>query len=434
MVEKGTSPTQEKLWARAQKVIPGGVHSPVRAFRGVGGTPVFMQSGEGTRLTDVDGKTYVDCCMSWGALILGHQHPTVREEVTRAVARGWTYGTAEPYSLALSEWITRELPFIEKIRFVCSGTEAVLSALRLARGFTGRPKVLKFDGSYHGCVDGLLVQAGSGLAECASPSSLGISPAQAAETIVCNLDDADQFNAAMDRWGSDIAAVIIEPLPANNGLLIQRQEFLELLRQRTRDKGALLIFDEVISGFRVGLGGMVGKTRITPDLVTYGKVIGGGMPIGAYGGRADIMSLVAPLGGVYQAGTLAGNPVACVAGLATLEIVKEQNVFARLEALGSQLESRLKPVLADAQWRMVREGSVFWMTSSSQPVRAISQIPSNAKSSYAPFFHACLDRGLYLAPSAYEVGFLNAAMSEKDTEDMTSMIQGAITQIMTPTS
>ena len=416
------------LWSRAQSVIPGGVHSPVRAFKSVGGEPVFMEKGEGARLTDVDGKSYIDFCMSWGALILGHQHPLVREALEKALRRGWTYGTAEPYSLALAEWMTKEIPFLESVRFVCSGTEAVMSALRLARGFTKRSKIIKFDGCYHGCADSLLVKAGSGLAEAASPDSLGVPSALAAETIVCELDHEDQIDAAFRSHGNDIAAVILEPLPANNGLLPQRVEFLKHLRKKCTESGALLIFDEVISGFRVGLGGMAEKTQITPDLVTYGKVMGGGIPIGAYGGRRDIMKNLAPEGGVYQAGTLAGNPLGCVAGLTTLEIVKSEKVYARLDHLGREFEKILRPILADAKLNMVREGSIFWFADFATPPRSIAQLPANLKARYAPFFHACLENGVYFAPSGYEVGFLNAQITLEDLQTVGKAVKKALTK------
>ncbi len=306
------------LFERARKVSPGGVHSPVRSFRGVGGPPRFIERAEGAYLFDVDGNRYTDYCLSWGPLMFGHRDPEIHQAVSHALERGWSYGAAEPYSLELAELMTTSMPWAERVRFVNSGTEAVMSALRVARGATGRSKILKFDGCYHGHVDSMLVRAGSGLAEMASPDSAGVSAATAAETIVVPLNNESALEQALALHGKDIAAVIVEPVPANNGLLVARPEWLQAVARLTKAYGALLIFDEVITGFRVAFGGMAELTGIRPDLVTYGKIIGGGFPVGAYAGRAELMDLVAPAGPVYQAGTLSANPVAMSAGLAML--------------------------------------------------------------------------------------------------------------------
>ncbi len=308
----------EDLFARARRVSPGGVHSPVRAFKGVGGTPRFMTGGRGSLITDVDGNDLTDYCMAFGPLILGHGNAAVRTASIAAIERGWSLGTAEPYSLELAELITRSIPWVQSVRFVNSGTEAVMSALRVARGATGRDKILKFDGCYHGHTDAMLIRSGSGLAEAATPDSAGLDHATLGGTVVAPLDDEAALEPIFDRLGAQIAAAIIEPLPANYGLLPQRREYLQRLAELCRKHGALLIFDEVISGFRLGFQGFAGVHGIEPDLVTYGKVIGGGFPVGAYGGKRQYMELVAPVGPVYQAGTLSANPVAMSAGLATL--------------------------------------------------------------------------------------------------------------------
>jgi glutamate-1-semialdehyde 2,1-aminomutase len=306
----GGSGRSEELFARARRVSPGGVHSPVRAFRGVGGTPRFMTGGAGALLRDVDGRDYVDYCMAFGPLIFGHADPAIRSAAEAALARGWSLGTAEPYSLDLAELITSRVPWVESIRFVNSGTEAVMSALRVARAATQRSKILKFEGCYHGHTDSMLLRAGSGLAEAPVPDSAGLAPDVVQETLVTVLDDERAAEAMFAQAGGEIAAVIIEPLPANYGLLPQRAEYLRTLARLAKSHGALLIFDEVITGFRVGFGGYAAFSGITPDLVTYGKVIGGGFPVGAYGGRRELMELVAPAGPVYQAGTLSANPLA----------------------------------------------------------------------------------------------------------------------------
>lgn len=409
-----TNTKSEAWFKRAIAVTPGGVDSPVRAWKGVGGTPRFIASANGAYLTDVDGNTLADYCMSWGPLMFGHRDKEIEAAIAAALTRGWTFGTAAPYSVELAELIIRHIPWVEKIRFVNSGTEAVMSALRVARGATGRTKIVKFDGCYHGHVDSLLIRAGSGLAEMASPDSAGVTPAQAGDTIVAPLDDEEALETIFKKHGSEIAAVLIEPLPANYGLLPQRPEFLNHLREITTRHGALLIFDEVMSGFRIGFGGMAEETGITPDLVTYGKVIGGGLPVGAYGGRRDLMNLVAPDGPVYQAGTLSGNPVAMTAGIACLTKLLNEKPYAALEAatqkLGNDMIAAAKrkaPFPVSVQ----HHGSKFWMVCGEVKtkdgiVRRIADIPADHKQRFAAIFHGLVERGYYLAPSGFEVGFM----------------------------
>lgn len=407
----GATGASEQWFERAKNVTPGGVDSPVRAFKGVGGTPRFIQSASGAHLTDVDGNRLVDYCMSWGPLMFGHRDAEIETAIMEALAKGWTYGTAAPYSVMLAELIVNEIPCVEKIRFVNSGTEAVMSALRVARGATKRNKIVKFDGCYHGHVDSLLIRAGSGLAEMASPDSAGVTPAQAGDTLVAPLDDEAALETIFKKHGSEIAALIIEPLPANNGLLPQRPEFLKFLREITTRHGALLIFDEVMSGFRIGFGGMAEETKITPDLVTYGKVIGGGFPVGAYGGRKDLMDLVAPQGPVYQAGTLSGNPVAMTAGITMLNKLLREKPYASLteatQSLGKKVEeigNKIAPFPITVQ----SHGSKFWMICGEvkNTIRHINQIPEMHKVEFAKIFHGLLNRGFYLAPSGFEVGFM----------------------------
>jgi glutamate-1-semialdehyde 2,1-aminomutase len=407
-----------ELFLRARRVSPGGVHSPVRAFRGVGGTPRFMTGGAGAHLRDVDGREYLDFCMAFGPLILGHADTGVRLAAEAALSRGWSLGTAEPYSLELAELITASVPWVESIRFVNSGTEAVMSALRVARAATGRAKILKFEGCYHGHTDSMLLRAGSGLAEAPLPDSAGLAPDVVRETLVAPLDDQAALEAMFARHGREIAAVIIEPLPANYGLLPQRPEFLRALAQAARAHGSLLIFDEVISGFRLSFQGYAGLSGIHPDLTTFGKVIGGGFPVGAYGGRRELMELVAPAGPVYQAGTLSANPLAMCAGLATLQRLVDGRLYRRLEDLGARLQRALcgAPGLA-----LQRVGSIFWICRSGSgfpvtPMRAPQHLPPDAGQRFAPLFHSLLARGIYLAPSAFEVGFLSAAHSEADID------------------
>jgi glutamate-1-semialdehyde 2,1-aminomutase len=400
--------TSDSLFARSKQVSPGGVHSPVRAFKGVGGTPRFMTGGKGAHIRDVDGRELVDYCMAFGPLILGHGNAAVRDAAVSAIDRGWSLGTCEPYSLALAEFITKRIPWVESIRFVNSGTEAVMSALRVARGATGRDKILKFDGCYHGHTDAMLIRSGSGLAEATEPDSAGLNKDTLGGTLVAPLNDEAALDALFARHGSEIACAIIEPLPANYGLLPQRLEYLKHLAALCRKHGALLLFDEVISGFRVGFQGCAGLYGIEPDLVTYGKVIGGGFPVGAYGGKKQYMELVAPVGPVYQAGTLSANPVAMCAGLAALEQLADGKLYTQLEILGAELERALSAIPGVS---IQRQGSVFWpyLAANVTPLRSLGDMKAKPAAPFGPVFHKLLDAGIYLAPSAFEVGFLSAA-------------------------
>lgn len=418
-------PKSSSFFERAEKKIPGGVNSPVRAFKSVGGTPIVLHRGEGAHVEDLDGNRFLDFVGSWGPLILGHAHPYVVEAVMEAVSRGMSFGAPCRAELDLAERVVDAYPGIEQVRFVSSGTEATMTALRLARGITGRDLVLKFAGCYHGHGDPLLVAAGSGLVTLGMPSSAGVPEDVASLTRVLPLDDEDRLRDLFHKEGERIAAVIIEPIPANNGLLVQREEFLRALRAETERTGTLLIFDEVISGFRVHRGGAAARFGITPDLATFGKVIGGGMPVGALAGTSERLAHLAPLGPVYQAGTLSGNPVAMAAGVATLDVLERENGWDRLEDLGEKLESLLSPVLEQSSIpaRLARMGSLFWMSlQGGELPRAAEAIDSRAAEVYRALFHGLLRRGIALAPSAYEVGFLSLAHDENDLERLASAL------------
>jgi glutamate-1-semialdehyde 2,1-aminomutase len=404
-------------WERALRVMPGGVSSPVRAFRAVGGAPPVIAGARGAELVDTDGKRYVDLVGSWGPLILGHAHPAVVEAVERAARDGLSFGATCAREIELAERVLARFRFADKVRFVSTGTEAVMSALRLARGATGRARIVKFDGCYHGHSDGLLVKGGSGLATFAQPDSAGVPAEIAALTDVLPLDDEAAAEELFAERGREIAAVLIEPLPANSGLLVQRREFLAALRALTQRHGALLVFDEVISGFRVAPGGMTELTGITPDLVTLGKILGGGLPAAAYLGRADLMDRLAPEGPVYQAGTLSGNPVAMAAGIATLDALEEPGVYRRLDALGAELESGLVRAFERARepGMVTRVGSILWLALQRGPApRAWSAVDRRGAERYARLHRECLRRGVWLAPSAFEVAFLSLAHTSSD--------------------
>jgi glutamate-1-semialdehyde 2,1-aminomutase len=418
-----------ELYERACRVIPGGVNSPVRAFRAVGGTPLFISRGAGKHLYDVDGRRYFDCVNSWGALILGHAHPAVVEAITEACRHGTTFGAPCAGEVALAERITAAYSSLEQVRFVSSGTEAVMSAIRLARAATQRDLIVKFAGCYHGHADHLLVSAGSGLATFGQPSSAGVPAAFVACTRVLPLDDEAALRELFEKEGSKIAAVIIEPVPANHGLLLQRQAFLEALRAITREHGALLIFDEVISGFRLARGGVAQLSGVAPDLATFGKVIGGGMPVGAFGGARRLMAHLAPDGNTYQAGTLSGNPVAMAAGLATLDLLVREGAWDKLESLGAALEQKLAPVLEQAPFpvRFVRAGSLFWLALHAGPApRAAITLEKQASARFAALFHAMLARGVYLPPSPYEVCFLSLAHTAADLDDFAGALRESL--------
>jgi len=430
-----SEPAAASLFERALRVAPGGVHSPVRAFRSVGGDPLFFKRASGARLVDVDDREYIDFCMSFGPLVLGHQDPDIRAAVHAAVDDGWSYGACEPYSLELAEWIVARLPWVERIRFVSSGTEAVMSALRVARAATGRARVLKFEGCYHGHADSMLVKAGSGLAGPVAASSAGISENTLGDTLVAPLDDEDALARVFDAAGPTIAAVILEPLPANYGLLPQRAEWIEYLAERCRAAGSLLIFDEVISGFRIGLGGMTAALGVRPDLICYGKVIGGGFPVGAYGGRADLMDRVAPAGPVYQAGTLSANPVGMRAGLATLAKMEADDGWRDLDrrtaAFVDDLRSRLATIAGAPA--IVQLGSLFWLARpTTDVVRRPDRIPADQAEWFARFFHAARRRGVYFPPAAFEVCFLSLAHDAETLATAAEALADAAREAATP--
>ncbi|MGD9252858.1 MAG: glutamate-1-semialdehyde 2,1-aminomutase [Holophagae bacterium] len=406
-----------ELYERACRVMPAGVNSPVRAFRSVGGEPFFYDRAQGCHVFDEDGNRYIDYVCSWGPLILGHAHPDVVDAVSSAAAAGLSFGAPCRKEVELAELVTSTIPFLDSVRFVSSGTEAVMSAIRLARGVTGRDAVIKFSGCYHGHADHLLVSAGSGLATFGTPSSDGVPASFAGHTIVLPLADKEAFERTMDERGDEIAAVIIEGVPANSGLLIQCGTFMNALREQCDRHGAMLILDEVITGFRLGPGGGAEKYGITPDLATYGKIIGGGMPVGAYGGSHEVMEHLAPLGPVYQAGTLSGNPVAMAAGLATLQTLLENDAaaYARLDALASRLQSGLQDAIDQAgePWTVVRAGSILWLAlQDGDPPRRFEDIEDGAAEIYGTIHGGLLDRGVSFAPSAYEVIFVSLAHDE----------------------
>ena len=425
-------PRSQELFERACRVIPGGVNSPVRAFRAVGGTPLFVQRGAGQHLTDVDGRTYLDLVSSWGALILGHAHPRVMEAIGKASLHGTTFGAPCAAEVELAERIVGSYPGLEQVRFVSSGTEAVMSAIRLARACTGRDLIVKFSGCYHGHADHLLVAAGSGLATFGKPSSAGVPKAFTECTRVLPLDDEAAVSELFAREGSRIAALIIEPVPANHGLLPQRPQFLRTLRELTSRHGALLIFDEVISGFRLARGGVAQLSGITPDLATFGKVIGGGMPVGAFGGPRSLMQRLAPLGDTYQAGTLSGNPVAMAAGIATLDIMMNENGWERLEALSAEVERTLRPLVANAPFpiHLVRAGSLIWMSfHEGAAPRTAAPLSEEATARFSKLFHAMLERGVYLPPSAYEACFLGLAHTSADIQLLAGALRESLTTL-----
>jgi glutamate-1-semialdehyde 2,1-aminomutase len=409
--------------------MPGGVSSPVRAFASVGGDPPFVASATGATLTDSEGNRYVDMVGSWGPMILGHAHPAVLEAVQRSAQGGLSFGATCAAEVELAEAILRRFPFAQKVRFTSSGTEACMTALRLARGATGRSHVVKFEGCYHGHSDGLLVKGGSGLATFGTPSSAGVPEEITALTDVLPLDDEAAAEAHFAAHGDRIAALIVEPMPANAGLLVQRQAFLQRLRELTTKHGALLILDEVISGLRVAPGGMTERSGITPDLVTVGKIIGGGMPVGAVLGPADVMDHLAPQGDVYQAGTLSGNPVAMAAGLATLSELDRDGVYERLDELGARLAQGWSDALAarGVAGSVARVGSVLWVClQPGETPRAWHRVDPSAATRYAALHGHALANGVWLAPSAYEVAFVSLAHTEADIDRVVSVLDDAL--------
>lgn len=404
----------QELFERAKKKIPGGVNSPVRAFQFVGMIPRFIRSAKGDRITDVDGNEYIDYVCSWGPGILGHAHPQVIQKVQEACERGLTYGAPTENEVVLAEMISELMPSIEVSRLVCSGTEAVMSAIRVARGFTGRTKIVKFKGCYHGHSDGLLVKAGSAALTTSVPDSAGVPADFTRHTLVALYNDRDSVEQLFQAQGSEIAAVIVEPVAANMGVVLPEEGFLQFLRDITRQYGALLIFDEVITGFRLGLGGAQEYYHITPDLTTLGKIVGGGMPVGAYGGRREIMEMVSPAGPVYQAGTLSGNPIATTAGIETLKLLKEDpDIYKRLEAKAFKLEQAVKNA-ASGRVCVNRIGSLMSIFFTKEQVKDYESAVSSDTSRYAEYFAYLLKSGIYAAPSQFEAMFLSDAHTQED--------------------
>jgi len=418
----------ERAFAEAQRYMPGGVNSPVRAFRAVGGTPPFIERGQGSRLTDVDGNVYIDYVCSWGPLIAGHAHPAVTARLHEAVDRGTSYGAPTEAETELARLVVEMVPSIEMVRFVNSGTEATMSALRLARGATGRDKIVKFAGCYHGHADALLSTAGSGVLTLGIPSGPGVTAGTAADTISLPYNDLDAVRAAFAESGDQIAAVIVEPVAGNMGVIPPAEGFLEGLREITREHGALLIFDEVITGFRVAPGGAQERYGVLPDLTCLGKIIGGGLPVGAYGGRRDLMEQMAPLGPVYQAGTLSGNPLAMAAGIATLELLREPGTYERLEALGAQLAEEMTRAAeaAGVPLTVNRVGSMLTGFFTEGPVTDYASATAADTTRYARFHQAMLARGVYLAPSQFEAAFVSLAHTAEDLEQTAEAAMAAM--------
>ena len=403
--------TSEQLFARALQLIPGGVNSPVRAFRSVGGAPFFVKAAHGAMLVTADDRELIDFVCTWGPAIHGHNHPAIKAAIAAALENGTSFGAPNPYEVEMAEWITRLVPSIQKVRMCNSGTEATMSAVRLARGFTKRDKIIKFAGCYHGHSDSLLIKAGSGALTHGHPDSAGVSAAFAQETIVLPFNDAAALEAAFAANLDQIAGVILEPYPANVGLILPEPGFLAYLRTLCTAHRAVLIFDEVMTGFRLARGGVQEIEHITPDLTTLGKIIGGGLPVGAFGGRADIMDCLAPLGPVYQAGTLSGNPLAMAAGIAALRLLDELNPYARLDALGRKVQAALLGAAArkGLPLQVPQVGSMFAVFFTTGRVRDYTTALRSDARLFARFFHACLEGGVYLPPSAYETAFLSTA-------------------------
>lgn len=409
-----TNSTQ--LFDKAKQLFPGGVNSPVRAFKSVDGVPLFMKKGNGAYITDEDDQKYIDFCCSWGPLILGHNDKNVYNAVVDALQNGSSFGAPTKLENELAELIISNNRFVDKIRFVSSGTEAVMSGIRLARGYTKRSKIIKFDGCYHGHADSLLVKAGSGLATFGTSSSAGVPESFSAETIVLPLNNEEAVNEAIRNYKDEIACIIIEPIPANNGLLLQKKSFLEFLRKVCSENGILLFFDEVISGFRVGFTGAAGHYDIQPDIVTYGKIIGGGMPVGAYGASNEIMSHIAPDGDVYQAGTLSGNPVAMAAGLAQLSQCLTPGFYEDQEKRTQFFVDSINNYASEKgyEFDMKTIGSIFWLTfTTNEDIRSASDIRAESMDDFRKLYNILLEKGLYLGPSGYEVGFISRAHTKE---------------------
>ena len=419
----------EAAFAIAKSLFPGGVNSPVRAFKSIGGNPIFFQKGAGSHVWDIDGNEYIDYCCSWGPLILGHAPKTVVDAVTASVANGSSFGAPTLLENELATLILSHHKYIEKIRFVSSGTEAAMSAIRLARGYTGRDKIIKFEGCYHGHVDSLLVKAGSGLATLGTSDSAGIPESYAKETIVLPLNDIEAVKQAVITYKNQIAVIAIEPIPANNGLLIQDVQFLRDLREICTAEGIVLLFDEVISGFRVGFEGAAGYYGIQPDVMAFGKIIGGGLPVGAYASSADIMSKVSPEGPVYQAGTLSGNPVAMSAGIAQLKECLKPGFYENLKAKTDYLVQAINEYASSNKYgfHIFSVGSIFWLSFGfAENVRSMKEINAEEVKRFAPLHAALIEEGVYLGPSGYEVGFVSDAHTKEDLDKTITAFKKAL--------
>jgi glutamate-1-semialdehyde 2,1-aminomutase len=411
-----TTPRSQELFTESLRFIPGGVNSPVRAFRAVGGQPFFVNKAKGAHVWDVDGNEYIDYVGTWGPAILGHAHPKIVQAVKSAADHGTSFGIPNPFEVTMARLICSLVPSVEKVRMCNSGTEATMSAIRLARGFTKRDKIIKFDGCYHGHADSLLVKAGSGALTFGNPDSAGVPAAFTQHTIVLPYNDSEAVKAAFAANQGQIAGIIIEPVPGNAGLYLPKPGYLESMREITQAKGALLIFDEVMTGFRLAKGGAQERYGIKPDLSCFGKVIGGGLPVGAFGGRAEIMDCLAPLGPVYQAGTLSGNPLAMAAGIAALEELASTDAYRNLEQLGAQLEVGMKEAAATAgvPVQFNRCGSMFCAYFAGEPVHNLADAMKSDRERFKKYFHSMLEAGIYLAPSQFEAGFLSTEHSAED--------------------
>ena len=421
----------QTLFEKSQELIPGGVNSPVRAFRSVGGTPIFFKKGKGSKLWDVDGKEYIDYINSWGPMIVGHAHPTVIKAVQEAAANSLSFGAPTGLELEMAQLINKLVPSMEQVRLNSSGTEATMSAIRTARGFTGRDKIVKFEGCYHGHSDGLLVKAGSGLLTFGEPDSGGVPVSIAAHTLTLEYNNIQQLRELFASSGDEIACVIIEPVVGNMNLIVPHIEFLQSLRELCTKHGAVLIFDEVMTGFRVALGGAQALYNIKPDMTTLGKVIGGGLPVGAFGGRKDIMQCLAPVGKVYQAGTLSGNPVAVTAGLKTLELIQAPDFHAKLSAQTQKLIDGLKVAAKETGviFNAQSVGGMFGLYFCEKCPTSYHEMMQSNKEHFNQFFHSMLESGIYLGPSAFEAGFVSSAHTDDDIENTIAAAKKAFTQI-----
>ncbi len=419
----------EKAYSEAVKYIPGGVNSPVRALRSVGEAPLFIAKADGTTLTDVDGNSFTDFCLSWGVFVLGHNHPQVRAAVNQAIELGTSYGIPTLQETALAKLVVDAVPSVEKVRFVSSGTEAVMSAIRVARGFTGRNLIVKFDGNYHGHADHLLVSAGSGVAQLSGSSSSGVPSDFTKHTLSLPYNNVEAVETLFAQKGSEIAAIILEPVAANMGVVIPTDDFIKKLRDITTKHGALLIFDEVITGFRLGLNGAQGRLGITPDLSTFGKIIGGGFPAAAFGGRAEIMDLLAPLGPVYQAGTLSGNPVAMASGIQTIALLSEPDFYTNLELKSNTFIAELKSIIQGKDIVINHIGSMFTLFFSNHEIKNFEDVKSSDTERFARFFRAMLQENIYISPSAFEACFVSAAHSNQQLETVLTAIKKVLNKI-----